>query len=185
MFFLRHLFSVSFVTSLSFTLSWFSCYPQIPFSYSSSAASPVCFSDASALCTWSQVLGFTAVFFSVPSSGHCHLFQKYPMWLFPCAVPRQWGDPWLSLLLFFFFLKLLSIIHKVILEGRGVWTNEVMRFMQILLYMLLILKLEMANEADEYRFILYRARHRVLTMILEKEKRKFSVTCCMIESAGI
>jgi len=43
----------------------------------------------------------------------------------------------------------------------------------------------MANEADEYRFILHRARHRHLTMTVEEEKMKFSVTCCMIESAGI
>lgn len=105
MFFLRHLFSVSFfviyssmilsLSSNTFLLLVFCCI------------SSVCFSDASALCTWSQVLGFTAVFFSVPSSGHCHLFQKYPMWLFPCAVPRQWGDPWLSLLLFFFFFEVI------------------------------------------------------------------------------
>lgn len=39
-------------------------------------------------------------------------------------------------------------------------------------YVLLIPKLEMADEVDEYRVMLYQARHKLLTMTVKKKRKK-------------
>lgn len=52
-------------------------------------------------------------------------------------------------------------------------------------FLSLIPKLERTKDADEYRAKLYRARCRLLTVIIEKKERNSSVSCCLIKSTGI
>lgn len=92
------------------------------------------------------------------------------MWPFPCAVPRQRGDsPQLPSPLL--FLKVLSIIQKVMLEGRrdlGNWGHEKDHLCR---FAMPVPRLERTKDADEHGAKLYIARSRLLTMTMEKKKR--------------